>query len=260
MRPSARTSGGHRRYTVTDIANLQRIARLIASGTPAAIAAATTSRGPHPAPGERHPTRPASATPAGELVERFVRAANLLDSTTQARAAEELLDALGVVHGWTAVFAPYLRSLGRRWEGTHTGIECEHLTVAVLQAVLDRHTWRADTSGPTVLLAATANEYHTLPLHAAAAALTEHNLSPRIIGRLPVSSILAAVGALQPSAVLVWAHRDETSDVDLLDELITSAPVVYAAGPGWTHVAVPAAVTRVDDLAILIDLVAVWAH
>jgi hypothetical protein len=71
-------------------------------------------------------------------------------------------------------------------------------------------------TAPTGLLSIAAGELHTLPLHAAAAALPERNVRTRMLDRVPVSAIHAAVGTFQPSAVLIWAQRDEPTDSNLL--------------------------------------------
>jgi hypothetical protein len=141
IRPSARTPGGHRRYTAGDIARLQRVARLIASGMPTAYAAAA------PQPRRRASSRRRqaahgtdAASPVG-LAERFTHAADMLDSAAVARAAEALVSTRGALDSWTDVFTPYLRTLGRRWEDSGVGVECEHITVTALQTVLDQFTW-----------------------------------------------------------------------------------------------------------------------
>lgn len=261
IRPGARTAGGHRRYTVGDIAGLQRVARLIASGVPTAEAAATL--GPHRTTSlcKGQPAQRGAASAVG-LGEPFTQAVDMLDSAAVARAAKALVNSRGALDSWTDVFAPYLRMLGCRWEANGTGIECEHVAVAALQTVLDQFSW-SQTPGsgrPDVLLSATDTEHHTLPLHAAAAALAERNISACVLGRLPAESIQAAATALAPSAVLVLALTEQTADPGLLTALMAMAPVVYAAGPGWVNHELPAAITPVNNLVGLVEHVEVWAH
>ena len=262
IRPSARTPGGHRRYSVGDIASLQRVARLIGTGMPAADAVAAQQSRQRTAMRKRRSThRTDAASPLG-LAQRFTHAADMLNPAAAARAADALLDVRGALDSWIDVFAPYLRMLGRQWEESGTGIECEHIAVAALQTVLDQFAWSRSPGGdrPDVLLSATDTEHHTLPLHAAAAALAERNISARVLGRLPAESICATATALAPSAVLVLALRAETTEQGLLTTLTTAVPIVYAAGPGWAHHALPAAITPVSHLSDLVEHVEAWAH
>jgi hypothetical protein len=151
-----------------------------------------------------------------------------------------------------------LQDIGRRWQRTGTGVECEHLVVPVLQAALDWHAGRqrADRDGRgIVLLAAAPTEGHTLPLHAAAAALAERNVASYVFGNLPPEALTDAVAELHPIALLLWARSRRTADLPLLRSLRTAAPVTCAAGMGWPP-RLPRSIAGTRDLASTVQLLA----
>lgn len=232
--PQARTSGGHRRYSAADVAQLQRMRRLIAAGMSASAAAASLRT--------RH--RPAAAPPAAEAAgahrdpaaARLHQAAIGLDARRSARLAHQVVQERGCVRAWTEVFSPVLQSLGRHWQQTGMGVECEHLVVPTIQSALDRHTSRprpAATRG-AVLIAACPGEAHTLPMHALAAALAEQDHRSDIFGDLPEDALLAAIEQRPPAAIVLWTRTRALAERTLLRRIRTAAPVVCAAGIGWS--------------------------
>jgi MerR family transcriptional regulator, light-induced transcriptional regulator len=259
LSPTARTAGGHRRYSTADIAGLQHLARLIDTGMPTATAATLVKQGNDRDPLTQAPTSSAARDADGGRDRRhlrFAHAAESLDAAAVARAATAAITAFGVVDAWATLFAPYLRTLGRHWAETGGGVECEHVTVAVLQAVFDRHAWRRRHSldRPVVVLTATEAEQHTLPLHALAAALADYHIPAVNLGRVPAASVQAAVTSLRPGAVVVWALGEKAADRSLFSALTRTAPLLCAAGPGWTA-DVPNDTGSVQDLASAVRLI-----
>lgn len=254
--PSLRTTGGHRRYTAIDIAGLLRLRQLIAAGMPTAAAAAamrrTSAAQPHPA----------EHAGSGQAALRYAQSASTLDATGLASAAQDLLQESGAQAAWTEVFAPHLQGLGEHWADTGVGVECEHVTSSVLQAVLTRYTaeqQHRNAGHGAVLLAALDGERHVLPLYALAAALAERGLDSRVVGDLPPSSLRAAVISSAAPATLLWAHQPQPKALAALRGLLTVTAMVAVAGPGWPQPGhLPDAVPLLTDLADAVDVLAAW--
>ena len=85
----------------------------------------------------------------------------------------ESLDRRGVVWTWDNLVVPVLHAIGAQWEDTGRGVEVEHLlseaVIAALAGVSAR--LRHPVNPRPVLLACSAEEMHSLPLFAVAAAL-----------------------------------------------------------------------------------------
>ncbi|MDT4962807.1 MAG: MerR family transcriptional regulator, light-induced transcriptional regulator [Pseudonocardiales bacterium] len=264
--PSARTTGGHRRYSNADVAALQRLQRLIRAGMPTGSAAllAFDMIGRDDSGGAVTAPDAAAAIAHGDrLTERFAAAVDSLDPDRIARAADVVLTDRGAVSAWTDVFMPQLQALGQRWEATGLGVEREHVAVLVLQTSLARHTRRQTRRDPRdrphVLVAATPAEQHTLPLDALAAALAESRVRACVVGSLPELALHTAIEDTAPSVVVLWARSGQTTDSALLRGLLTRAPVVCAAGVGWRRSRLPRNVPHLPDLPSAVDTVLAWA-
>ncbi|MEW2808068.1 MerR family transcriptional regulator [Streptomyces massasporeus] len=164
--PDAHTGGRHRRWTPTDVARLERMCALTATGIPPAEAARTVlgeatqedgaggltapaspdthpqtppqaqapaprpSDGSAPLPSARARSRAGSGLRLGDVRQEckgIARAALRLD----AAALDELLEAAIVEHGlvaaWTEVIMPTLQAVGRKWESSgEKYVEVEH--------------------------------------------------------------------------------------------------------------------------------------
>jgi MerR family transcriptional regulator, light-induced transcriptional regulator len=259
IRPGLRTSGGHRRYTLDDIAALQRLRGLIQTGMPTATAAARAlgrvdrfdradrATGSRPRSGQR-------------LGDRLAAAVERLDLAEAADLAVRLVDATGVVAAWCDVFVPILQAAGDRWECSGDGVEREHVAAAAIQWALVRHGRRRSAPAPAVrvLAVATEREGHTLPLDAFAAALADAGVGACVLGTLPAPAVHAAIEDLTPAVVLVWARSRETSEPKLLRSLAGRVPVVCAAGPGWQPHRLPDKVTHLVDLTGAVSSVLAW--
>jgi DNA-binding transcriptional MerR regulator len=254
VQPSVRTSGGHRRYTVEDVAGLQRLRRLIDSGMPTGAAAARMHDGADVRPGR------APEASGSQWALRFQAAVQSLDHAEATRLAARALTRLSVVKAWNEVFVPHLQAIGDYWAGTGEGVEREHLAAAAIQFALLRHTVNhSSPNGPArVLAVATPDEGHTLPLDALAAAAADAGVSTCVLGTLPKTALLAALDDLAPSVVVVWARSRDTSDGPLLRSVGRRVPVVCAAGPGWQPRRLPRGITHVDDLEGALAAVRAW--
>jgi DNA-binding transcriptional MerR regulator len=240
LAPSARTSGGHRRYSAEDVAKLQRIRQLIESGMSTASAA---TLGTSEASGYSE-----GAVRSADAAGRFAAGVQALSPSRTGQAAALLLRERGAAAAWTEVFVPYLQALGRQWERTGGGVQDEHIAVAALQAALRSYAARQVGRARTVHVVAAAlpGEAHTLPLDALAAALAEVGCATSVLYDVPGPALYAAVQRHPGVLVLLWTRG--RADVALLRGVRNLAPAVCAAGPGWRHARLPKPVRYVPTL------------
>ncbi|MER5740988.1 MerR family transcriptional regulator [Streptomyces sp. NPDC002262] len=261
--PATRPDGKHRRWTPSDVAMLEEMCRLTASGVPPAEAAraARNSRGPSgtdeelaapvpsasgPAPGHR----PAGggALPLGDVRQEcrgLARAAVRLDAPAMETLLEQVISDYGLVTAWEEVMVPTLHAVGRKWESSDDRyVEVEHLLSWQVSTVLRRAAVAsAGKPMPPVLLACVPSETHTLPLEALAAGLSERGLPTRMFGgAVPAEALDAAVRRCGPAAVVLWSQARSTASHALARHVAgttfglrgaRTAPLVLLAGPGW---------------------------
>ncbi|SMQ18654.1 B12 binding domain-containing protein [Streptomyces sp. Ag82_O1-12] len=250
--PDAHTGGRHRRWTSTDVARLERMCALTATGIPPAEAARTVlgeaTQEPAPsgwaspapaeaaaeeageaAPGRRdadappRPSAPARSRAGSGLrlgdvrqeCKGIARAALRLD----AAALDELLEAAiaehGLVAAWTEVIMPTLQAVGRKWESSgEKYVEVEHFLSWHVSGALRRGAppSAADRPGATIVLACVPGENHTLPLEVLAAALAERGLPVRMFG-----------GALPVESLVTAVRRTGPAAVGLWAQSRTTA-------------------------------------
>ncbi|MCT2587764.1 MerR family transcriptional regulator [Actinophytocola gossypii] len=224
--PHADRPGGYRRYTREDIVRLERMRDLIRSGVLASDAA-----------------RIAAVQPAepglGAARDRLLEASRSLDSRTCQAVLTEAVGTYGIVPVWDTVCRPALVEVEHEQRADPAPATCvprEHVLSWAIAAAL-HHVPPAvpEEARPTVLLACVEDEQHTLPLEALAAALTERHVPVRMLGAgLPTAGLVAAARTLSPAAVVLWAHRPDTAQVDALRRLRRLPPRVLTAGPGWS--------------------------
>ncbi|QES46611.1 transcriptional regulator [Streptomyces venezuelae] len=259
--PADHIGGRHRRWAAEDVARLERMCVLTATGLSPSEAARVAL---HDAPPEAAPVPQAGQVPRRPLPARgragsglrlgdvrheckgLSRAALRLD----AAAVDELLDAAiaehGLVTAWTEVMMPTLQAVGRKWQTSgERYVEVEHFLSWHVSGALRRSTPPAvaDRPGAGTVLACLPGESHTLPLEALASALTERGMPVRMLGgALPVESLIAAVRRTGPAAVGLWAQSRTTASPPLarhvaaMERGVRGArrkPVVLTLGPGW---------------------------
>ncbi|NEB45301.1 MerR family transcriptional regulator [Streptomyces sp. SID339] len=283
--PAARTRGRHRRWTPEDIAVLEHMCRLTASGIPpgeAARLAADGSRaasekataevtgeatGEPGAPPARRPRRDASTVlPLGDVRQEcrgLARAAVRLDAQEMQSRLDTLVGEHGLVPVWDEVMVPTLRAVGRKWElSDDRYVEVEHLlswhistTLRSTHLLRPRTAPLLDTS--PVLLACMPDEQHTLPLEALNAALNEKGVPTLMLGAaVPLEALVAAVRRTGPSAVVLWAQARATAGEAVARRVAgmewgpagaRRRALVLPSGPGWGRSA-PSGFTRCGSL------------
>ncbi len=229
--PTTRHEGKHRRYSDDDVARLERMVELTASGVAPASAAASLN---------------ASGDPD------FWAAAGDLDAARMRRVAVSLIARHGVVHTWDAVLMPFLVELGERVSAEVTGVEVEHIASLSISDAL--RVSGASAAVPSVLLACAPDEQHSLPLDVLAAALAEQGRASRNLGaRVPATALVSAVRQLAPTVVFVWAHDRVYAEQVPLAELAGTR--VLVAGPGWDDVRLAEGVHRVETLGAAVETI-----
>ena len=211
-------------------------------------------------PGSRAGGGRVVALPDGSPAARgLARAAMSLDSGEVHRIFGDAVRAHGVREAWDNLAMPVLLSIGERWRVTGDGVDVEHAFSEAIVAVL--HSVSAALRRPRnsrpVVLSCAEGDYHTLPLHALAAALAEEQVGVRVLGvGMPSSALVAAVRRSGPAAVFVYA-RLAVTDAEVLDLLPRQrpAPRLVVGGPGWGQRLLPAATRRVSSLGEAVETV-----
>jgi len=248
--PTGHAAGLHRRYTGDDIARLETMRGLTARGVPAAEAARRVLTGAAAAAARDGGGTTIPVGRSGPAARGLARAASRLDSPAMRATIDAALAADGVVPTWNGLLRPVLVGVGERHAATGRFVEVEHLLSRTVSEAL-AGVPRPDRVPPRVLLACAAEEQHSLPLEALAAALAERSVPCRLLGaRVPAAALAAAAERTGPVAVVVWSHAGATADPEPLRHLAGTRthPVVAATGPGWEAVAVPEHVERPASL------------
>ncbi|ODA72732.1 HTH-type transcriptional repressor YcgE [Streptomyces sp. AVP053U2] len=260
--PTAHTGGRHRRWTAGDLARLERMCALTATGVPPAEAArlALGEAGPDaaprkeealpvPQPAVRLGRRAGTGLRLGDVRQEcrgVARAALRLDAAALDELLRAVIEEHGLVTAWTEVIMPTLQAAGRKWEiSGERYVEVEHFLSWHVSGALRRHAppLAAARSGATTVLACVPGENHTLPLEVLAAALAERGLPVRMFGgALPVESLVTAVRRTGPAAVGLWAQSRTTASRPLAQHVAAiewgvrgarRRPLVLTLGPGW---------------------------
>lgn len=258
MAPSARSSGGHRRYSEDDVARLAVVARLVADGMSPQMAVAAVRADPHVTPAA---LGGGDVRVSGELVSVLLAAAARADTTTLRRHVTRAVAQRGVCRAWDEVLVPLLQAVGERWRDPAFGIGGEHLATEVVSSALRSATSRAalrtrGSSDGDILLAAAEEEQHSLPLTALEAALAETGAASRSLGgRVPAVAMTAELVRSRPRVAFVWASMRRTeADLAMLLQAVAMAPaLLLLGGPGWAKVSLPegeqgSTIERVHDL------------
>lgn len=258
--PAAHTGGKHRRWTAEDVARLERMCALTASGLAPAEAARLALSGEQvdadqlPSRADRPAPRPAAREHGSGLhlgdarqeSKGVARAALRLDAASLDELLAAAIEEHGLVAAWTEVIVPTLQAVGRKWERSgERYVEVEHFLSWHVSCALRRAAPPATAHRPgvTTLLACVPGENHTLPLEVLAAALAERGIPVRMFGgAMPVESLVAAVRRTGPAVVGLWAQSRTTASRPLAQHVAAMAwgvrgarqkPVVMTLGPGW---------------------------
>jgi transposase-like protein len=187
----------------------------------------------------------------------LARAAMSLDTYETHRILTDTIRREGVVTTWNSMIMPVLRALGERTRMTGDGIDVEHAFSEVILGVLRSVATGipAPGSAPVVLLACADSDYHSLPLHALAAALAERGVPTRMLGSgLPPHALSASVRRTGPSVIVLFARMAgaDAGDIEALRRQ-RPVPTVILAGPGWLAETVPSSARTASSLVGAVD-------
>ncbi len=258
--PSEHRAGSHRRYTAIDLTRLEHMRKLVLAGIPPSdaakeaialdvdpstltpvtdIAASMDARAPGTESVGRSGGGQVIPIPGGTPASRgLARAALALDGMACQRIIREAIDRRGVISTWDHLLVPVMTGVGQRWETSGRAIDVEHVLSDSVHSVLAERTreLKEPVNSRLVLLSASDEESHFLPLWAVAAALAERRIGTRMLGaRVPQEALTQAARRTGPAAVFVWAQIPGSARVSVLTDLTTlrPAPTVIAGGPGW---------------------------
>ena len=278
--PSARSPGGHRRYTWEDLVRLRAMRTLVETGIPPAQAAGLAARAAHGEGGRSLPagaaaSATATSAAAGQLAGPLaghagppgpapppgmvVRAALALDAPLLRTVFTDAFASYGVTATWQQLAVPALGELGDRAPPAGH-VAAEHLLSGCLLSALLQVITQAPPAhmARPVVLACAEEEQHVLPVYALQAELASRGVDVRQLGgRVPRQALAHAVRAVRPAAVFVWAQVPGTADPALLHGLqhgLPPVPRVVIGGPGWPRAAGIGQVSLVSSLASAADL------
>lgn len=194
----------------------------------------------------------------------LARAAMSLDTGEMHRMLVDAVREDGVCETWIDMIMPVLRALGERTVATGDGVDVEHAFSEVVLGVFrspSAYIRRPRNLAP-VLLACADGDYHSLPLHALAAALAERQITTRMLGTgLPPAALASSVRRTGPSAIALFA-RMPGADAGPSEQLRRQrpAPAVVLCGPGWDAQTVPSFARRAESLSEAVDEVVLAAQ
>jgi methanogenic corrinoid protein MtbC1 len=219
-----RSPHGHRRYSVLDVAALERVRDEVAGGRGTAEAAALVNAA-------------STATPT-ELCTALLAATSRFDPD----ALVEVLDRATWLHGLPRtvdeVLFPALREIGSRWVQRAWDVAHEHLTTTTVQGWLrarEQEHRRSNGHGAVVLCCG-PDEQHTLGLDALAALLAQDGVPTLNLGaRTPVASVRATLKRVDAAAVVVSCHMSSGRAATLasLQAAQETVPRTYYAGAAF---------------------------
>ncbi|MFE2990274.1 MerR family transcriptional regulator [Streptomyces sp. NPDC059262] len=277
--PARRQRGHHRRWSPQDVAMVEDMCSLTASGVSPAEAARSAKERAHTAP-QGQGTRPVlarSATAAGTSGKAgsrgssglpfgavraecrgLARAALRLESVAIQEQLNAFVQEHGVVAAWEELMMPTLHAVGRKWESSGDRyVEVEHLlswhvSTALRNAQLLLGPGETHKGSSPVLLACVPGEQHTLPLEAVHAALLHHGRPVRMLGAaVPAEALIAAVLRTGPAAVVLWSQTRSLASTPLALHLLgmgwgvkgaRQQAALVLAGPGWRGARIEGAV------------------
>ena len=250
---SVRTRGGHRRYTRSDVAQVQAFNAAVVRGI-APRTVAQTLRAPWSEPD----------IPLSQLSVLLDRA-RACDPDGVCAALDDAERGLGLEHTVDRVMIPAMHEIGRRWQVGELDVGVEHLTTTAVRRWIARRAQEPpERDVPSVVLAAAPGNRHTIALEAFELLLRRRGRPTRLLGAdTPVASVLSVLRSTGASAVVITAQQVSRRRPALvaLQELQSQAGVrTYYAGaafeaparrrgaPGaYLGTALPAAAQRVED-------------
>lgn len=186
------------------------------------------------------------------------RAALAMDAIGVQQLLTDSIAELGVVEVWDTVIRPVLLATAGRWQHSGECVEVEHLVHECALAALITATplVTVPLNPRPVLIACVPHEQHSLPLYALRAALAVRDIGTQLLGAaLPTAALAAAVRRTAPVAVVLWSQLARYAEPEVFDAVPRTRQQVrlFACGPGWEGLDLPATVESLEELAASAD-------
>ena len=195
----ARTTGGFRLYSETDLATARAMAELTSRGLSAGEAAAQLLA----APVEPAPVSPGSSADDRSfeaLAHRLHQAVARMDEPGMQSLLDEIFGSYTIETAVERILLPELAQIGHEWSLGKMTIAQEHLASNIFRGRLAAHArgWGHGV-GPAVVLACPPGEYHDLPLIAFGLALRSFGWRIIFLGTdTPVEEVNQVVERIDP--------------------------------------------------------------
>jgi MerR family transcriptional regulator, light-induced transcriptional regulator len=225
----ARTDGGHRLYSETDVERVRGMSRLLNDGWSAAAAAREVLRTPATVTPLRPVETSGPVTAAERLIGRLRAAIDAFDSQAADGAVDDVFARLEVPRALDEVLLPVLRSVGDGWQEDPRVIAREHFASNTLRPRLQRLLGTAPRGATRACLAAAPDgEDHDLGLLAAAAVAADAGWRVHYLGaRMPTPALERSVAELRPDVVLIGSLDRERATAFLdTPPAIRDTPIV----------------------------------
>jgi methanogenic corrinoid protein MtbC1 len=194
---TARTTGGHRRYTKRAIDELRLMRDEIARGKRAGEAAVSARLLLQP------------AEPARPFVDAFLAAAQAMQPDQVRVALDDAHNQLGLGAAIDEVLMPAMRRIGRWWETGRCDVGHEHVATEAARTWLGKIVAfaREPERLAPVVLACGPRDMHALGLEALSALLVQAGRPCCVLGaRTPTPSLVSTIGRVEPAAVVIVSH------------------------------------------------------
>ncbi|MFG1929473.1 MerR family transcriptional regulator [Mycobacterium sp. NPDC048908] len=237
--PAGHSPGRHRLYSEADIAVVERMREMIDAGAnPGSAARAALD----------------AVVPAGPDAASLITCAFNLDVVGAGRQLDRYLRHFGVVDTWEQLVRPAFAAVeARQFEGEGC-IDVEHALSWTVSRSLQRLPIVPDEN-PSIILACTENETHTLALEALRAALGDRGRGALMLGAdVPSAAVIDAVERHRETVtVVLWSQTTRTAHMATVKAVIGADALLMVGGPGWASARLPKQAVRLDSLATAVD-------
>jgi hypothetical protein len=192
-----------------------------------------------------------SATPQLADAASLIAAAFDLDTAIGGRLLDRHIRHFGVLETWEGLVRPAFAAIGARQNDGDGCIDVEHALSWTVARALQR-VFRARSDGPpSMILACTSGESHTLALEALRAALDERGHPALMLGaNVPESALIDAIERKprRGMAVVLWSSHRGTADSAAAKAMLAAGVQLFVGGPGWESAKLPMKARRIASL------------
>ncbi|MDQ4037990.1 MAG: MerR family transcriptional regulator [Actinomycetota bacterium] len=194
---TARTHGGHRRYTAAEISDLRHMRDEISRGRRTSEAAVLV----------RDTTR--AAEPYRSFVQAFVDVAESMSARQMDYLLDHCRDRFGVEEAICKVIMPGMRQIGVAWQTGRCDVTQEHLVTRAARGWLGKVLSEepAPRHPQTIVLSCGPGDLHTVGLEAMQVLLARRGWQCHQLGeRIPPDQLTAAVERSRAGATILVSH------------------------------------------------------